>query len=118
MSPLAGGATRRWPRGQRRWSAPWVPVPVPAGDPRVQVAGLRVTRAGRPVLDGVDLRVRAGEVHALVGPNGAGKSTLLAAVSGDLPAAAGTIEIDRCRWPAGPRWSWRCAGPCCPSAAR
>ncbi|MER7420590.1 heme ABC transporter ATP-binding protein [Micromonospora peucetia] len=90
MSPFKGGLTR----GPRRWAAPRVPAPVPPGTTRVQVAGLRVARAGRPVLDGVDLRIRAGEVHALVGPNGAGKSTLLAAVSGDLPAVAGTVEID------------------------
>ncbi|MEV8510899.1 heme ABC transporter ATP-binding protein [Dactylosporangium sp. NPDC051484] len=90
MSPLA--STR--PRMLRRFSAPRMPVPVPAGHTRIEVAGLRVERAGRAVLDQIDLRVRAGEVHALVGPNGAGKSTLLAAISGDLPAAAGAIEVD------------------------
>ncbi|MFG1888808.1 heme ABC transporter ATP-binding protein [Micromonospora sp. NPDC049051] len=81
-------------RVPRRWAAPRVPTPVPRGTVRVRVAGLRVARAGRAVLDGVDLRIRSGEVHALVGPNGAGKSTLLAAVSGDLPPVAGTVEID------------------------
>ncbi|MEW2379665.1 heme ABC transporter ATP-binding protein [Micromonospora sp. NPDC047812] len=90
MSPPVGWVTR----APRRWATPRVPTPAPAGTTRVRVAGLRVARAGRPVLDGVDLLIRAGEVHALVGPNGAGKSTLLAAVSGDLPAVAGTVEID------------------------
>ncbi|MEU8263405.1 heme ABC transporter ATP-binding protein [Micromonospora sp. NPDC048999] len=86
-------ATAR-PRTLRRFSAARTPEPVPAGHPRVQVVGLRVERAGRAVLDQIDLQVRAGEVHALVGPNGAGKSTLLAAISGDLPAAAGRVEVD------------------------
>ncbi|GGM18728.1 heme ABC transporter ATP-binding protein [Micromonospora yangpuensis] len=70
------------------------PGPVPAGSTRIRATGLRVERAGRPVLDRVDLAVRAGELHALVGPNGAGKSTLLAAISGDLPVTAGAIEVD------------------------
>jgi ABC-type hemin transport system ATPase subunit len=82
------------PRTPRRFSAARLPEPAPAGHPRVRVVGLRVERAGRAVLDRVDLQVRAGEVHALVGPNGAGKSTLLAAISGDLPAVAGRVEVD------------------------
>jgi len=59
---------------------------------------LRVTalesRYGRiPALRGIDLRVEAGELVALVGANGAGKTTLLLAISGVQPVSAGRIEF-------------------------
>ncbi len=46
-----------------------------------------------PVLDGVDLRVRAGECVALSGPSGAGKSTLMRSLYGSYRADAGRILI-------------------------
>jgi iron complex transport system ATP-binding protein len=48
---------------------------------------------GATLVDGVDLRVKAGEMVAIVGPNGAGKSTLLRMLSGDLRPTKGRIEL-------------------------
>lgn len=48
--------------------------------------GLGITRNGRAVLSGVDLRIAPGEFVGLLGPNGAGKTTLLRAALGLLAA--------------------------------
>ncbi|GAA2370542.1 ABC transporter ATP-binding protein [Dactylosporangium salmoneum] len=55
--------------------------------------GLTRDFRGFRAVDGVDLDVAAGSVHALVGPNGAGKTTLFNLLSGFLPPSAGRIEL-------------------------
>ena len=57
----------------------------------LRVAGLVKRFGGVAANDGVELEVRAGEVHALIGPNGAGKSTLVNLVSGSAAPDAGRI---------------------------
>ncbi|WP_119726705.1 ABC transporter ATP-binding protein [Thermomonospora amylolytica] len=55
--------------------------------------GLAKEFRGFRAVDGVDLDVAEGSVHALVGPNGAGKTTLFNLLTGFLPATEGTIAL-------------------------
>jgi len=49
---------------------------------------------GAPVVRGVSVSARRGEIVALLGPNGAGKSTLLKAVAGLVPVESGEVRLE------------------------
>jgi branched-chain amino acid transport system ATP-binding protein len=57
----------------------------------LEVDDLKKRFGGIAASDGVSLKVRQGEVHALIGPNGAGKTTLIAQLSGSIAADEGRI---------------------------
>ena len=64
------------------------------GTARVEMLGISKAFPGVRALEKVDLKLNAGEVHALLGENGAGKSTLIKVLTGALNADEGQISLD------------------------
>jgi len=65
-------------------------IPKPAA---VEVRDLQVQLGGTPVLRGVNLRIEAGRMVALIGPNGSGKTTLLRCLLGLQVPHSGSVRL-------------------------
>jgi branched-chain amino acid transport system permease protein len=88
---------RRTPRGVMAMPATDLPLLARTGLPSTEIAleinGLAKYFGGLKALDGVDLAVRRGTVHALIGPNGSGKTTFLNVTTGLYRPTAGRIRL-------------------------
>jgi ABC-2 type transport system ATP-binding protein len=61
--------------------------------PALEIRGLAKRFGGRAAVEGLDLSIPSGELHAILGPNGAGKTTTLRIVAGLLKPDAGTVRV-------------------------
>jgi lipopolysaccharide export system ATP-binding protein len=75
-------------------TAPASASDLPSSRAEIQAVGLAKTYGDRPVVNGIDLRVHAGEIVGLLGPNGAGKTTTFYMVVGLVPATRGRVLLD------------------------
>jgi zinc transport system ATP-binding protein len=66
---------------------------MPMTEPLLTLHDVNVELGGRPILRGIDLTVRTGEVVTLLGANGSGKSTLVRAVLGLVPVSHGEVHL-------------------------
>ncbi len=78
----------------------------------LEIRGLVASVAGNQILNGIDLTVRSGEVHAIMGPNGAGKTTLSSTVMGrpGYEVLSGQVLLDGADVLAMPAWQRAQAG--------
>ena len=62
----------------------------------LKIENLHAEVEGKAILKGLNLKVKPGEIHAIMGPNGAGKSTLASVIAGkeDYEVTQGIIELD------------------------
>ena len=69
-------------------------IAVTESTPLLKLEGMQKFFGGLRAVDGIDLEVSRGTVHALIGPNGSGKTTTLNVVNGIYKATGGRIFID------------------------
>lgn len=63
----------------------------------LNLTDVHVAYSSVPVLEGIDLEIKRGEIVCLIGASGCGKSTLLNAIAGLVPVSSGAIEVDGAR---------------------
>ena len=61
---------------------------------KLRIDSLTVGYNGKPLISGIDIAVKRGEIVTLIGPNGSGKSTILKSITRHLATIAGTVYID------------------------
>ena len=68
--------------------------------PDLEIKDLHVQVDGKTILNGIDLVVKSGEVHAIMGPNGSGKSTLALTIMGHprYKVTSGSVRPRPFRW--------------------
>ena len=78
----------------------------------LEIKELRASVAGKEILQGINLTVSSGEVHAIMGPNGAGKSTLSAVIMGKpgYEVLSGSVTLDGQDLLSLPTWKRAIAG--------
>jgi phospholipid/cholesterol/gamma-HCH transport system ATP-binding protein len=62
-------------------------------EPLIELKGIRKSFGGKPILDGIDLKIFRGEAVSVIGPSGTGKSTILRIIAGLLAPDDGEIYI-------------------------
>ncbi len=61
----------------------------------LKIKNLTASVGGKSIINGIDLRVGTGEVHAIMGPNGSGKSTLANVIAGkEMDEVGGEVRLD------------------------
>lgn len=78
----------------------------------LEIRGLTATVAGKQILNGIDLTLKSGEVHAIMGPNGAGKSTMSGVIMGKpgYDVISGSVTLDGEELLGKPAWERALAG--------
>ncbi len=92
---FVGRLFARAPRAPSSAAEPLMLAPADSGgEIALEVRDLAKHFGGLKAVDGVDFRVRRGQVHALIGPNGSGKTTMLNVVTGLYRATRGAVSVD------------------------
>lgn len=71
-----------------------ITLPRPKGNINLENVFYRTPTHEKPILNGVNLQIKAGETIAILGPSGAGKSTLARLIVGAMKPSAGTVRLD------------------------